>query len=70
MIDVGDNPIEIGDEVVLIGRQGDELSPPTSWRGLWERFTTKLCVSSVNEYPGYTWDELRKWPFNHGIEGP
>ena len=25
MIDVGDDPIEIGDEVVLIGRQGDEV---------------------------------------------
>ncbi len=31
MLDVGDLPVEVGDEVVLIGRQGDEEITAASW---------------------------------------
>ena len=31
MLDVGDLPVEVGDEVVLIGRQGDEEITAVSW---------------------------------------
>jgi alanine racemase len=31
MIDVGDAPVEVGDEVVLIGRQGNELITAQDW---------------------------------------
>ena len=31
LLDVGDLPVEIGDEVVLIGRQGDAEVPATDW---------------------------------------
>jgi alanine racemase len=31
MLDVGDLPVEVGDEVVLIGRQGDEEVTAASW---------------------------------------
>ena len=31
MVDVGDPPVEAGDEVVLIGRQGDEEITATDW---------------------------------------
>ena len=35
IVDCGDVPVEPGDEVVLIGRQGRrDGSPPRSWRGL------------------------------------
>ena len=31
MVDVGDVPVEVGDEVVLIGRQGDDEITATEW---------------------------------------
>ncbi len=31
MVDVGDEPVEAGDEVVLIGRQGDAEITATEW---------------------------------------
>ena len=31
MVDVGDAPVEVGDEVVLIGRQGDERITADEW---------------------------------------
>ena len=31
MVDVGDDPVEPGDEVVLLGRQGDEHVTATEW---------------------------------------
>ena len=31
MVDVGDEPVEVGDEVVLIGRQGDERITAEEW---------------------------------------
>jgi alanine racemase len=31
MLDVGDLPVEVGDEVVLIGRQGNEEISAASW---------------------------------------
>ena len=31
MVDVGDAPVEAGDEVVLIGRQGDAEITATEW---------------------------------------
>jgi len=31
MVDCGDHPVEVGDEVVLFGRQGDELLPVDEW---------------------------------------
>jgi alanine racemase len=31
MVDVGDSPVDVGDEVVLIGRQGDEQIPAEEW---------------------------------------
>ena len=34
MIDCGDDHVEVGDEVVLIGRQGDEEVTADEWAGL------------------------------------
>jgi alanine racemase len=34
MVDMGDDPVEVGDEVVLIGRQGDESIRAAEWAGL------------------------------------
>lgn len=34
VIDVGDDPVEVGDEVVFIGRQGDEEVTATEWADL------------------------------------
>ena len=34
MLDVGDLPVEVGDEVVLIGRQGDESVTAAEWAEL------------------------------------
>ena len=34
MIDCGDDHVEVGDEVVLIGRQGDEVITAEEWAGL------------------------------------
>ena len=31
MLDAGDLPVEVGDEVVLIGRQGDEAITAADW---------------------------------------
>jgi alanine racemase len=31
MVDLGDSPAEVGDEVVLIGRQGDEEITAAEW---------------------------------------
>jgi alanine racemase len=31
MVDVGDTPVDVGDEVVLIGRQGDAEITATEW---------------------------------------
>ncbi len=31
MVDVGSDPVEVGDEVVLLGRQGDEEIPADEW---------------------------------------
>ena len=31
MVDVGDTPVEVGDEVVLIGRQGDDEVTAAEW---------------------------------------
>ena len=33
MVDCGDDPVRIGDEVVLIGRQGDERITAEEWAG-------------------------------------
>jgi alanine racemase len=34
MVDCGDDPVEVGDEVVLLGRQGDEAVRPEEWATL------------------------------------
>ena len=34
MLDVGDLPVEVGDEVVLLGRQGDEVVSASEWAEL------------------------------------
>ena len=34
MVDCGDDHVEVGDEVVLIGRQGDEEITAEEWAGL------------------------------------
>ncbi len=34
MVDMGDDPVDVGDEVVLIGRQGDESIRAAEWAGL------------------------------------
>lgn len=34
VVDMGDDPVEVGDEVVLIGRQGDEEITADEWAGL------------------------------------
>mgnify|MGYP003555278105 FL=1 len=31
MVDCGDDPVAVGDEVVLIGRQGDEAVTANEW---------------------------------------
>jgi alanine racemase len=31
MVDVGDEPVEVGDEVVLLGGQGSELITAAEW---------------------------------------
>jgi alanine racemase len=31
MVDVGDDPVAVGDEVVLLGRQGDERITADDW---------------------------------------
>ena len=31
MVDTGDDPVEVGDEVALIGRQGDEEITANEW---------------------------------------
>jgi alanine racemase len=36
MLDVGDLPVEVGDEVVLLGRQGDETVTAAEWATLVE----------------------------------
>ena len=33
MVDCGDDPVEVGDEVVLLGRQGDEEITAEEWAG-------------------------------------
>jgi len=33
MVDAGDSPVEVGDEVVLLGRQGDEEITASEWAG-------------------------------------
>jgi alanine racemase len=34
MVDCGDDPVAVGDEVVLIGRQGGEIVTAGEWAGL------------------------------------
>ena len=34
MLDVGDLPVEVGEEVVLLGRQGDEVVSASEWAEL------------------------------------
>jgi len=31
MVDAGDGPVDVGDEVVLLGRQGDEEITASEW---------------------------------------
>jgi alanine racemase len=31
MVDMGDHPVQVGDEVVLIGRQGDDEITAADW---------------------------------------
>ena len=33
MVDLGDEPVEVGEEVVLLGRQGDEEIGAAEWAG-------------------------------------
>ena len=55
MLDVGDLPVEVGDEVVLIGRQGDEEITAADWarRDGHDR-RTRSCAASGRVCPGCT----------------
>ena len=48
MVDAGDRPVEVGDEVVLLGRQGDEEITATEWA---ERLGTSRTRSSAGIGP-------------------
>ena len=44
VVDVGDTPVEVGDEVVLLGRQGDERITAQEWAGHLDTITYEvLC---------------------------
>ena len=69
MLDVGDVPVEVGDEVVLIGRQGDEEITADEWAGRQTRSPTRSCAASARAFRGRTFCErafagarARRWP--------
>ena len=58
VITVGDDPVHVGDEVVLLGRRrGTRRSTPTSGPGCSIRSTTRWCAASVPGFRGVTGDD-------------
>ena len=49
---VGPAPVEVGDEVVLLGRQGTRRSPPTSGPACSAPSATRCCATSARGCPG------------------
>ncbi len=43
---VGSAPVEVGDEVVLLGRQGSEEISATEWADLLGTISTRSCATS------------------------
>ena len=60
MVDVGDPPVEVGDEVVLIGRQGDEEITAAEWAHAMARSPTRSCAASARACRGGTSSEPRR----------
>jgi alanine racemase len=52
MVDCGDDDVAIGDEVVLIGRQGDELIRAEDWAALLGTSATRSSVASARACRG------------------
>ena len=44
MVDVGDTPVEAGDEVVLIGRQGDAEITAAEWARLLDTISYEVVT--------------------------
>ena len=52
VVDVGDQPVRVGDEVVLIGRQGTEEITADDWARAWACSTTRWFAGSAPACPG------------------
>jgi alanine racemase len=44
MVDVGDEPVQAGDEVVLIGRQGDAEITATEWADVLDTISYEIVT--------------------------
>jgi alanine racemase len=53
MVDCGDDPVEVGDEVVLIGRQGDEEVTAEEWAGLLDTIAYEIVCGIGPRVPRF-----------------
>jgi alanine racemase len=53
MVDCGDDPVEVGDEVVLIGRQGDEEVSAEEWAGLLDTIAYEIVCGIGPRVPRF-----------------
>jgi alanine racemase len=51
VIDCGDDPVEVGDEVVLLGRQGDEEITADEWAERTETISWEIVTRMGERLP-------------------
>jgi alanine racemase len=51
MVDIGDDPVEVGDEVVLLGRQGGEEITAVEWAGRMETIAYEIVCGIGSRVP-------------------
>jgi alanine racemase len=51
VVDVGRDDVSVGDEVVLMGSQGDESIPPEEWAELLDTITWEICCDFGSRLP-------------------
>ena len=54
MVDVGETPVEVGDEVVLIGRQGNERITAEDWAARMDTIAYTIVCGIGPRSPGST----------------
>jgi alanine racemase len=62
MVDCGDDPVAVGDEVVLLGRQGDEVIPPQDWADRLDTIGYEIVCGIGPRVPRHYHRSGHPWP--------